>query len=380
MNEPTELALERVEPGAYSSSQTPAQAKIDAIATLTATAYSKASELVLNDEEIVELLADFPDNAFKTGASGKEHLIYIEHAFLRERLNQVFRPGQWAIVPRSRWEEKFTTAKGNEAVRVYVEAMLCIRGCFAAEAIGDMDYYPNNAGQNYGDAVEGAKSAALRRCCKELGIGLQAWKKDWCEGWWQRSGKAQSHPQPDSPRPSHKPATAPAAPRAPVEATPEQKAKFLAMVKPVEEAAILYAIGAGWIMPGESLADIGLENIPRTRMKFEAVMADIQKLVDGQDQIPGAEVQSSVEEPIEVPRDPSASWRRLVVPFGKNKGAKFGELEKNNLWWWCVKWQPTEYTANGKTYPPKASDLALRAILDAVREEYEFTDVQSSES
>jgi hypothetical protein len=34
--------------------------------------------------------------------------------------------------------------------------MLLIRGCFVAEAIGDMDYFPHNAKTNYGDAVEGA--------------------------------------------------------------------------------------------------------------------------------------------------------------------------------------------------------------------------------
>lgn len=64
-----------------------------------------------------------------------------------------------------------------------------VRGCFVSEAVGEMSYFPHNDSQNYGDAVEGAKTAAFRRCCKEFGIGLQAWKKDWCAGWWQRKNK-----------------------------------------------------------------------------------------------------------------------------------------------------------------------------------------------
>lgn len=167
---------------------TASQAKVNAIADLTMKAYARASELNLTPEEIERLSAEFPDEAFRPGAAGKENLIYIEHAFLRDRLNTVIGVGQWAIVPRSRWTENYRTAKGQDAVRVYVEAMLLVRGCFVAESVGEMSYYPHNESQNYGDAVEGAKTAALRRCVKELGVGLQAWKKDFCEGWWSRRG------------------------------------------------------------------------------------------------------------------------------------------------------------------------------------------------
>lgn len=193
---------------------TAAQAKVEAVAQLTMKAYERASTLQLSEKEITALQADFPDSAFQPGAAGKEHLIYIEHAHLRDRLNQVFGPGQWAIVPRSRWAEDFRTFKGGQASRVYVEAMLLIRGCFVSEAVGEMEYYPNNATQNYGDAVEGAKTAALRRCCKELGIGLQAWKKDWCQGWWERRRSGRSAQTTIMPPP-----TAPAASKAKSEPT-----------------------------------------------------------------------------------------------------------------------------------------------------------------
>ncbi len=180
--------------------QTAAQAKIDAVANLTFKAYERAATLILELDDIKKLEAEFPDDAFKLGAGGNPNLIYIEHAALRQRLNEVFRPGQWAIIPRNRWAENFKTEKGEEACRVYVEAMLVVQGAFVAEAVGDMVYYPANGQTNYGDAVEGAKSASLRRCAKELGIGLQAWKKDFSQGWKERNAKARNQgftaPQP----------------------------------------------------------------------------------------------------------------------------------------------------------------------------------------
>lgn len=200
-----ELALRNAEPMAEGElteppaepigQQTAAQGKIDAVAHLTMKVYERASTLVITPEESKALLADFTDDAFVTGAGGKSNLIYIEHAALRDRFNSVLGIGQWSIIPRARWEETFRTSTGKTAKRVFVEAMLCVRGCFVGEAIGDMDYYPDGAATNYGDACEGAKSAAFRRCAKEFGVGLQAWKKSWVDGWWARkNGKAPPQP------------------------------------------------------------------------------------------------------------------------------------------------------------------------------------------
>lgn len=196
--------------------QTPAQAKTDAIAALTIQAYAKASELKLTPEEDKALGADFPDEAFRGGAGGDERLIYIEHAFLRDRLSDVLGRGQWSLVVRSKWTEEYTTGKGTPAVRVYAEVMLVVRGCFVAEAVGEMDYYPNNAKTTYADAIEGSKTAAFRRCAKDFGIGLQAWKKGWSEGWWERKRSPQKPP-------NSKPAQPPQQAAAPTESTPFQK-------------------------------------------------------------------------------------------------------------------------------------------------------------
>jgi hypothetical protein len=189
--EPADLPMVRVDGEIIepTSGVSPEQAKVNAIASVTMSAYAKASELKLTDEEDEALAKDFPDEAFRAGAGGDDRLIYIEHAFLRDRLNDVLGRGAWALVTRSKWTENFKTSKGADAVRVYAEVMLMVRGCYVGEAVGEMEYYPHNAKTTYADAIEGSKTAAFRRCAKDFGIGLQAWKKTWCEGWWARKAK-----------------------------------------------------------------------------------------------------------------------------------------------------------------------------------------------
>jgi len=197
VQEPAQAALAVSEPAA-DHSLTPAQARVESVARTMDTAMNRASTLQLTPEENAALEADFPDDAFKPGAAGKENLIYIEHAFLRDRFNSVIGRGQWALLrTRPHWGEEFRTAKGVEAVRLYADCALLVRGCMVAEAIGEMTYYKNNDSQNYGDAAEGAVTAAFRRCAKNFGVGLQAWKKDFCDGWWQRRrGGPRPAPQP----------------------------------------------------------------------------------------------------------------------------------------------------------------------------------------
>ena len=354
---------------------TPAQAKVDAIANLTMSAYAKAGTLQFTREEIDALAADFPDEAFQPGAAGKEHLIYIEHAHLRDRLNQVFGPGQWAIVPRSRWAEPFKTSRGDDGSRVYVEAMLIIRGAFVAEAIGAMEYYPKNAAQNYGDACEGAKTAALRRCAKELGIGLQAWKKEWCEGWWarKRAGRQTTHgkaqPQAPPPRPatnsaptgSRQPPASPASPASPGAnagpATPkeaifadaatrdrmiqgfgDEHAIALEYFRKLENPAVL--------MPNEQLTDLPLQWVPVTKRQFETLHTRIGQFAAGDPAMhpyppnplpPAAKPEKA--KAVEVPRDkpgmpPEGAdytqepWFDAIVPIPR-KGMKRDEYLRN---------------------------------------------------
>lgn len=173
--------------------KTPGEHRSESIAHALDAAYQNASSLKLSEKEAQELSEDFPDEAFRLGAGGDPDLIYIEHAYLRQRLNKVLGVGASVPIRRREWKEEFqyyasTQQKWLPAVRVYVDLVLVVRGCLVSEAIGDAVYYPHNPKTNYSDALESAKSNAFRRCSKEFGVGLQAWMKGWSDGWKERNG------------------------------------------------------------------------------------------------------------------------------------------------------------------------------------------------
>lgn len=96
-------------------------------------------------------------------------LIYWPGAFYRERLNEALGQGAWCLVCLERWY-------GTVESTMYYRAALYCNGVYCAEAIGDADYWPNNPQQSYATAVESAKTNALVRCCKDMGIANELWK------------------------------------------------------------------------------------------------------------------------------------------------------------------------------------------------------------
>lgn len=384
---------------------TAAQAKVDAVAALTMAAYQRAATLDLTPEEAAALQADFPDDAFQPGAAGKEHLIYIEHAHLRDRFNSVFGMGKWAIVPRNRWAEAFKTKNGVEGSRVYVEAMLVVRGCFVGEAVGAMEYYPKNESQNYGDAVEGAKTAAFRRCAKEFGVGLQAWKKEWCEGWWKRRRGGRDFGR-KAPEPARPPSTATPPVKVPEKqvshsnsATDKTRLWMIDQLKAGEgqpNAAIAqeYFVKVGQILETENIADLPLRFVPVSKAQLAALIEAIGDFEAGGDalaaflpnpepnQAPSPKPKAAVPaKPIEVPRDPpdpagdSEAWRTFPMPWGKHAGVPLEELEKNYLFGLWANYQ-VEREFRGKPKKPEtiAKDETFRAMLDLAGKHYEFKD------
>lgn len=364
---------------------TAAQAKIEAIAELTHSAYQKVGSLQITKEETERLMADFPDEAFKPGAGGKEFLIYIEHAFLRDRFLQVFGMGQWAIVPRRTWSEQFVTGRGTEGVRVYVEAMLVVRGCFVAEAVGSMEYYPKNESQDYGDAVEGAKTAAFRRCAKEFGVGLQAWKKDWCQGWMDRKMAPGKRVYPPS-KPKPQPAPTPEKPKLATESTREW---FIKELGPDRVQATQFAIDLGWLLPTEALEDLELRFVPTSRKQYDSFKECL--LLWAKD---GKVNNPYLPGPIPPPEDdphgtssppeedgtvsdfdqPDAPWRAFPVPFGRNAGVALADLEKNTLFgFWANYTVETEYNGKPKQAGTIAKDTIFRQMLDEAGKHYKFT-------
>lgn len=101
-------------------------------------------------------------------------LIYLPWMEYATRLRKAFKM-KWALVPNG--DPK---VNGNYVMR---EFYLIINGTFASSAIGEQLYYPNNATMTWGDACEGAKSNALMRCCKEIGITLELWKPSFVRAW-----------------------------------------------------------------------------------------------------------------------------------------------------------------------------------------------------
>ncbi len=52
-------------------------------------------------------------------------------------------------------------------------ALYCL-GRFTAQAVGEHTFYSKN-NLSYGKACESAKSNALMRCCKDLGVASELW-------------------------------------------------------------------------------------------------------------------------------------------------------------------------------------------------------------
>lgn len=251
-----------------STALTPQQARIEAVGNVLHKAYEKASTLELTPEQIQKLKAEFPDEAFKLGAGGNPDLIYIEHAFLRDRFDEVIGMGQWALIrTKPHWAEDFVTAKGQKAVRIYAECALLIRGCLVSESIGDMMYYPNNPTQSYSDAAEGSVTAAFRRCAKNFGVGLQAWKKDFCIGWMQRH----RNPRPvQTAKAASKPVGVP-------ETEEQKKEKFLIQFKGLESYAVDLWKEMGILLPNEEFNDFPKHKVPEKARAVWDMVQEVKK-------------------------------------------------------------------------------------------------------
>lgn len=349
---------------------TPAQARVEAVADALKAAYANASQLKLTPEEAAALAQDFPDEAFRLGAGGDPGLIYIEHAYLRMRLNTVLGVGAAVPIRRREWAEEFQYYKDGQrktGVRVYVDMVLVVRGCVVGEAIGDSVYYPDNAKTNYSDALESAKSNAFRRCCKEFGVGLQAWIKGWGEGWKERnrasapsgrSGGSQGSGPAPATRPAPAQAAKPAAKAAdvlPQEATEEQKTRFMTALSNIRTDALRFFVSKGYITDTQPLEELPLKHVPATKKAYEDIMAQIEAFSTQPD-----------------PKD-AEPWRAYPMPWGRNKDTPLGQLEKNYLFGLVMNYE-VEYEYNGQRKKEEtiAKDEEFRKMLDAAGVHYEW--------
>lgn len=104
-------------------------------------------------------------------------IVFLPGVAYRRILTRAFGAGGWAIAPRS----PARYMKDNNIV-VYHGALFCL-GRFVAEAVGECFYRDNNPNMSYASCVEGAKTDALSRCCKDLGIATEMWDANWRDKW-----------------------------------------------------------------------------------------------------------------------------------------------------------------------------------------------------
>nr|BAK48743.1 Mgm101-like mitochondrial DNA packaging protein Glom2 [Physarum polycephalum] len=100
-------------------------------------------------------------------------LIYLPEIRYRRILNRAFGPGAWALLPISP-----PIVERTNLIRTY--ALYC-HGRFVSEATGEQPFFEGVA--STATAAEAAKSNALVRCCKDLGIGSELWDPQFIFDW-----------------------------------------------------------------------------------------------------------------------------------------------------------------------------------------------------
>ena len=154
--------------------------------------YANASIRPFTKEQIAILSRRLDDSEIMIDPNGA---IYLPQIGYRNTLNAAFGPGAWAFIP-----QMSLVIKGQHMMREYA---LYVEGRFISEALGAQEYRENNPYMTYADCAEGAKSDALKKACKDIGIAAQCWDKSFAETWkakyamqvWLKSDMGKPKPQ-----------------------------------------------------------------------------------------------------------------------------------------------------------------------------------------
>jgi hypothetical protein len=103
-------------------------------------------------------------------------LVYIPWMEYVTRLRESFGM-EWSIIPKGMPK----VSPGGDTIMWGF--YLIIQGNLCGFAIGEQIYHRNNPEMTWGDACEGAKSNALMRLCKQIGINLEMWKPSYVAKW-----------------------------------------------------------------------------------------------------------------------------------------------------------------------------------------------------
>lgn len=103
-------------------------------------------------------------------------IIYLPEIKYRRILNKAFGPGGWGLMPRGNY-----IIHNGSICQQY--ALFC-HGQFVSQAWGDQLYDDSTAShKSLASALEGVKSNALMRCCKDLGVASELWDPSFILKW-----------------------------------------------------------------------------------------------------------------------------------------------------------------------------------------------------
>ena len=134
------------------------------------------------DQELV-LYAPVDEKMVEIRPDGLIYLPWMEYV---TRLRRVFGMS-WSLIPYGPPKKL-----GNF---IHWAFWLIVKGKPYGFAVGEQQYFENDR-MTYGDALEGAKSNALMRLCKGLGISLELWQPDFRRKWLEKY--AESFPAKDA--------------------------------------------------------------------------------------------------------------------------------------------------------------------------------------
>jgi hypothetical protein len=131
----------------------------------------QAGTLQLTEEQKKILYAPINEEDIEVRPDG---LIYLPWMEYERRLREAFGL-EWCLLPGGNPKKE-----GNLILWGF---WLIIKGKPYGFAYGQQEYFETNPQMTWGDACEGAKSNALMRLCKGLGIGTELWKPSFIKQW-----------------------------------------------------------------------------------------------------------------------------------------------------------------------------------------------------
>lgn len=105
-------------------------------------------------------------------------VVYGPGVRYRTRLDEAFGQGRHGMVRKTEWSDPRT--HGNTIMATF---HLVVDGRYINESTGGMTYHPTNKRMTYDDAIEGATTNAMMRCCKKLGVGAKLWDPNYTRQW-----------------------------------------------------------------------------------------------------------------------------------------------------------------------------------------------------